>query len=226
MWDFRALDGPMYSGFAWSTMSHGDCAREAARHGFNAWSAFAFGNTYPVPPGATFLATPGGVIQIRPPGEAPLWYGTLLSRLNTRTPWAREVTLPHNRSDRPVCVLHHDSLTLYSRARFPEGRARETIAGFVDRQEHTAIFSTPLGRGCGHLSHHGVECRDVLGGLPAEAYSHSTRSVGLPGPAPDQPPFNLLVLGGWPHPPQRSGAVSWCASSTPAPCFLPTGTRA
>ena len=161
VWDFRALDGPMYSGFAWSTMSHGDCAREAARHGFNAWFAFAFGNTYPVPPGATFLATPGGVIQFRPPGEAPLWYGTLLSRLNTRTPWAREVTLPHNRSDRPVCVLHNDSLTLYSRARFPEGRARETIAGFVDRQGHTAIFSTPLGRGCGHLSHHGVECRDV-----------------------------------------------------------------
>ena len=166
VWDFRALDGPMYSGFAWSTMSHGDCAREAARHGFNAWSAFAFGNTYPVPPGATFLATPGGVIQFRPPGEAPLWYGTLLSRLNTRTPWVREVTLPHNRSDRPICVLHHDSLTLYSRARFPEGRPRETIAGFVDRQEHTAIFSTPLGHGCGHLSHHGVECRDVLAVFP------------------------------------------------------------
>ena len=136
---------------------------------FGDWHAFAFGHSYPIPYGAQFLATAGGVIQFRPPGETPVWYGTLLSRLNTVVAWAREAELPSHSSDRPVCVLHHDSttVTLFSGSRFPGAGARETIADLVGRQPTTALlFVTPTGSGCARLCVHGVDCRAVLAVYP------------------------------------------------------------
>ena len=47
VWDFRAIGGPLYCGYAWSTMCYGDCVREAARRAVGDWHAFAFGHSYP-----------------------------------------------------------------------------------------------------------------------------------------------------------------------------------
>ena len=69
------------------------------RHDVPAWDVIAFGNSFPLPRGATFLPVPGGVLQFQPAGTAPAWHDTLASRLATRIPWLPEVELPRNVSD-------------------------------------------------------------------------------------------------------------------------------
>ena len=139
-WDFRSVGGPLYSTFAWSTMCYGDCAREAARHHIADWCAFAFGNSYCVPTDASFLAVPG---EFRPQGTYPLWHGTLLAHLNTTVLWASRAELPSNTTDRPLCVLHHHDITLFSGRRFPGVQVRQAIAALVDREPATAVFAAP-----------------------------------------------------------------------------------
>ena len=216
VWDFRAIGGPLYCGYAWSTMCYGDCVREAARRAVGDWHAFAFGHSYPIPYGAQFLATAGGVIQFRPPGETPVWYGTLLSRLNTVVAWAREAELPSHSSDRPVCVLHHDSttVTLFSGSRFPGAGARETIADLVGRQPTTALFVTPTGSGCARL---------CVGGVPSDTDAGPTWQADFPGSTPGQSASCALVLGGWSADAPGPYPISWASAASSLSCLLYAG---
>ena len=162
VFDFQHLGGPVYSAFAWDNITYGDCMREARRHGYVQWAAYAHGCSQPLQPDSSFIAVLGSVIQFRPPGSPPHWHSTLQGRLDRPNTWSREPVLPSYSTERPLLVLFHDRHELVSSLRSPHLPARECISALVDRQPANALFVTPVGLELAAVDHFGIPCRDVM----------------------------------------------------------------
>ena len=55
VFDFRALDGPVYAGFTFERVSHQECVQEAVLHGFRQCSIYVQGHSHELQAGDTFL---------------------------------------------------------------------------------------------------------------------------------------------------------------------------
>ena len=166
VWDFRALGGPVYAAYCWNAVTYGDCIRESRRHGFHDWQAFVNGHSQALIQDASFVAVPGGVVQFQPPGAGPVWRGTLAARLDRPNSWNIDPDLPEIQVERPLLILHHEQVTLYTSRRFPVPGTRTFISSLVERTPDTALIVAPPGNFLTNVDYYGVTCRDVLAVYP------------------------------------------------------------
>ena len=166
VFDFRAFGGPVYAHYVHDTVSYWECAREAARHGYDDCVVYVQGCSRALSAGDTFLAALGGVIQFQPPGTQAQWCGTLAARFNRPQWWLAHPQLPPFGTERPVLVLHHESSTLYSAARFPDVPTLRLLASLVDRPPERVLYVSPPGNGLSNVEFHGTPCRDALAIFP------------------------------------------------------------
>ena len=166
IFDFRALEGPVYASFTFENISHQECVQEAVFQGFRQCHIYVQGHSRALLEGDTFLATLGCVIQFQPIGQAAEWHCTLATRFDRPQWWASHPQLPAIGIERPVFVTHHDRHTLYSAARFPGIPTLQYLAGLVDRPPQRTLFVSPPGRGLTNIDSRGVSCRDALSVFP------------------------------------------------------------
>ncbi|CAE7816687.1 unnamed protein product [Symbiodinium necroappetens] len=166
VWDFRALGGPVYAAYCWNAVTYGDCIRESRRHGFHDWQAFVNSHSQALIQDASFVAVPGGVVQFQPPGAGPVWRGTLAARLDRPNSWSIDPDLPEIQVERPLLILHHEQVTLYTSRRFPVPGTRTFITSLVERTPDTALIVAPPGNFLTNVDYYGVTCRDVLAVYP------------------------------------------------------------
>ena len=162
IFDMRALNGPIYSAYAWDHISFGDCLREARRHQLPAWRVFIAGHSQALQQDAVCIVTLGSVVQFQPEEMPPVWYGTLSSRLDRPNNWGQTPDIPRDNPELPVLVLYHGQRLLYSARRHPNTRARAFIADLVERTPDSVIFATPPDLSLTDVDHLGVACRDVI----------------------------------------------------------------
>ena len=166
VFDMRACGGPIYPDYVWDRVSFGECLAIARRHGIDQCMIYAQGHTQPLTEGASFLAVTGGVVQYQPEGGGSQWRSPLHARLDRENDWSADPDLPHEETEWPLFVSHHDQFSLYSADRFPGMSAARAIADLVERCPGTALFVTPPDQRLGDISVHGVSCRDAMAVFP------------------------------------------------------------
>ena len=104
VFDFRAMEGPVYASFTFENVSHQECVQEAVFQGFRQCHIYVQGHSRALLEGDTFLATLGCVIQFQPLGQAAERHCTLATRFDRPQWWASHPQLPAIGIERPVFV--------------------------------------------------------------------------------------------------------------------------
>ena len=181
IFDFRALGGHVFAKHVCLRESFATVRNEAWAQGFRHWEAFLFGSTQPLQAGEIFRAVQGGVMQYRPPGCAPVWYGDFASRLQSRASW---FSCPLGLVQQPTATLMLGSgvCRIFVPALAQGSSLTEAAAEFVGQDASRITCAMPsLGR-LADLRLDGTPCKDVMA-------VHNA----LP-PDPDTPPGYCIFL--------------------------------
>ena len=156
--DFSGLDGPLYAKYTCMLGAYSDLTQEASRHHFVDWDAYLFGSSERHPPGHSFRAVHGGVVQFCQPDRPPSFQGTLSCMLRGPLPCGRCSGVQEELQT--TLLLAPDGRTIAADSHAQD--MQEVAASLVGDPSRQAFLFAPHDGCLQDFSHHGSACQRVL----------------------------------------------------------------